>query len=466
MRRFLFAVSLLLISLLSSTAQDEKSVLAIRDGSVIDGTGKGSMDHATILIVGSHITKIGNRDDVDIPSSAAVVDARGKYVIPGLIDAHVHFSQTGWVDGRPDVIDLRNRYPYAQVIEHQKNHPEKYFLAYLWSGVTGVFDVGGYPWTWGLRERGEHDPMVPRIAASGPLLSTIDFWLNLPFEQQFIYMKDSATVRGAVKAMLAFHTDAIKIWYIMPPQPPDTSRIQKLVRLVVQEASTRSVPVIVHATGLWEAKDAIRAGASTLVHSVFDKHVDDEFLTLAKEHHVIYTPTMTVLEGYREVRQRHFEPERYPPECIDGETWRKALATDSIPAGTGGRSVSADSIFRARMETASWNVKRVQDAGITVAMGTDAGNPLTLHGPSVFDEMERYQAAGLSPIQVLTAATLNGARAMGREKDIGTIEVGKFADVVILNANPLEDIRNLRKISMVIKDGKVVDTKQLLQKQK
>ncbi len=466
MKKSLLAGTILLISILNAKAQEEKSVLVIRDVNVIDGTGREPIDHATIFIFGNHITRIAHHEVVETPAGAKVIDARGKYIIPGLIDAHVHFSQTGWVDGRPDVVDLRNRYPYAQVIENQKNHPEKYFRAYLCSGVTAVFDVGGYPWTWDFRRRGEHDPTAPRIAASGPLLSTIDYWLNLPFERQFVYMKDSTTVHDAVTAMADFHTDAIKIWYIMPPQPPDTIRIQKLVRLVAEEASKRSVPVIVHATGLWEAKDAIRAGASVLVHSVFDKQVDDEFLTLAKEHHVIYTPTITVLEGYREVRQRRFEPERYPLHCIDGETWRKALLTDSIPAGVGGRPLAADSIFRALMQTVSGNVKRVHDAGIIVAMGTDAGNPLTLHGPSVFDEMERYQAAGLTPMEVLMTATLNSAKAMGREKDLGSIEVGKLADLVILNANPLEDIRNTQEINMVIKDGKVVDREKLLQREK
>src|SRR5207245_1991965 len=203
-------------------------------------------------------------------------------IIPGLIDTHVHFSQTGWVDGRPDALDLREQYPYDQVEADLHARPERFFRSYLCSGVTSVFDVGGYPWTLDLQARTAHSTTAPRVLSAGPLLSTIDFWLNLPDQRQFIYMADEATVRQAVRAHKAWGAAAMKLWYIMPPQPPDTARVSALVAAAGDEARKVGLPLIVHATGLWEAKDALRAGARVLVHSVWSAPVDDEFLALAR----------------------------------------------------------------------------------------------------------------------------------------------------------------------------------------
>src|SRR5262249_30227123 len=156
------------------------------------------------------------------------------------------------------------------------------------SGVTSVFDVGGYPWTWSLRDRFADDPEAPRIAAAGPLLSTIDFWLNLPGQQQFIYLANDSVVREAIRSHPAFRSRAGKLGYIRARQPRDRARIQSLGRAIGEESHRDHLPFIVHATGLGEAKDAMRAGADVLVHSVFDKPVDDEFLELARSHHVVY----------------------------------------------------------------------------------------------------------------------------------------------------------------------------------
>src|SRR5207302_9661240 len=133
--------------------------------------------------------------------------------------------------------------------------------------------------------------------------------------------------------------------------------------------------LIVHATGLWEAKDALRAGADVLVHGVMSEPVDDEFIQLARQRQVIYTPTLTVGDGYRQVRGRHFEP-HYPLACVDSTTLAHARATDTIPGGT-------PNATDRRLDIGIANLGLVHRAGITVAMGTDAGNPLTLHGPSI-----------------------------------------------------------------------------------
>src|SRR5438445_6438854 len=118
----------------------------------------------------------------------------------------------------------------------------------------------------------------------------------------------------------------MKVWYIMPPQPPDTARVSNLMRVAGDEARKVGLPLIVHATGLWEAKDALRAGARVLVHSVWSAPVDDEFLALARSQGTTYVPTLTVPDGYRQVAARRFARERQPLACVDPATRAKVLA--------------------------------------------------------------------------------------------------------------------------------------------
>ncbi len=437
--------------------------MALVGATLVDGTGAAPVGDAVVVMRDGRIACAGSRAACPVPADADSVNAAGKWIIPGLIDTHVHFSQTGWVDGRPDALDLRDRYPYAQVEADLHAQPERLYRSYLCSGVTSVFDVGGYPWTLELQERTARSTTAPRVVAAGPLLSTIDFWLNLPDQRQFIYMSDEAAVRAAVRAHKASGAAAIKVWYIMPPQPPDTARVSALVHAAGDEARKVGLPLIVHATGLWEAKDAVRAGARVLVHSVWSAPVDDEFLTLVRRQGTIYVPTLTVPDGYRQVSARRFELDRQPLACVDPATRVKALATDTVARA---QRLSAAAVDERAARTARnlaqglANLKRVHDAGIPVALGTDAGNPLTLHGASVFMELEAMQAAGLAPRDVLISATRTAAIASGLDST-GTVAAGSVADLVVLDADPLADVRNVRRIALVVRRGEIYTRREL-----
>jgi imidazolonepropionase-like amidohydrolase len=429
--------------------------VALVGATLVDGTGAPPVPDAVVLVRDGRIACVGTRGACRVPDGVKILDVRGRWIIPGLVDAHVHFSQTGWVDGRPDALDLRARYPYDRTVADLHAHPERFFRAYLCSGVTAVFDVGGYEWTWTLPARAEPDTLAPHVAAAGPLLSTVSHpIINLGDEQQILYVPDDSAARAAVREHVAHGTAAVKIWYIVGTGR-DTSALKALVRAIADETHRLHARLIVHATGLWEAKDALREGADVLVHGVADKPVDDEFLQLARARHVIYVPTLTVYDGYRQVRVRHFEP-HYPLACVDSATVARARSTDSLPPPTG---VTADFVERQRSLAARGlalgeaNLAAVFRAGITVAMGTDAGNPLTLHGPSVYWEMQVMQEAGLTPMDVLVSATRNGARAMGRERDLGTLEPGKLADLVVLGADPTADVKNVQDVRWVMRDG-------------
>jgi imidazolonepropionase-like amidohydrolase len=227
-----------------------------------------------------------------------------------------------------------------------------------------------------------------------------------------------------------------------------------LVQVAGDETRKQQLPLIVHATGLWEAKDAIRAGARVLVHSVFEQDVDDEFISLARESRVIYVTTIMVPPGYLDAARGRDATWPYPLACADSTSREFAaadLAGESVlawarkPAALE-RRVRQDSIARR-------NVKRLSEAGISIAVGTDAGNPGTFHGPSIYRELEILQEAGLSPMQVLVAATRTAADAMGRADSVGTLERGKYADLLVLDADPTADVRNVQRLRLVMKGG-------------
>ncbi len=428
---------------------------ALTGGTLVDGTGAPPVRNAVVVLRDGKVECAAA--NCAVPDGVAVTDISGMWITPGLVDAHVHFSQTGWADGRPDAIDVRDRHPYEGVAADLKANPERFFRSQLCSGVTSVFDVGGYPWTIAMARRERDDTRAPRVAAAGPLLSTVDFWLNLPAERQFIHLKDPEAGRAGVRYLAAQGADAVKVWYIVTKdQPVEDSA--PAVLAAGEEARKRGLPLIVHATGLAEAKAALRAGAKLLVHSVDDFPVDEEFIALAKKSGAIYCPTLTVMDGYVRLEQAAASKTAPavddPNGCVDPATLARVAESASLAlpesaeefARFGKKIEDADRVCRL-------NLKRVAEAGIPIAMGTDAGNPLTLHGPSVYAEMEAMQASGLTPMQVLMASTHGGSRAMGVEKQTGTIEKGKDADLLVIAADPTADIANLRKVRFVARGG-------------
>ncbi len=430
---------------------------AIVGATLIDGRGGAPVPNANVILRNGKIDCAAGASECPLPEGIAVTDARGMWVTPGLVDAHVHFSQTGWADGRPDSLDLRAQYPYTEVESDLAAHPERFARSYICSGVTSVFDVGGYPWTLGLAERFQGDMLAPHVVAAGPLLSTRDHWLNLPAERQFIFLDSEETARNGVDYLKARGSKAIKVWYIVTPDAP-VEKNAPFVHAAAEQAAKDGLPLIVHATGLAEAKEALRAGARVLVHSVSDQPIDEQFLELAKERGVILIPTLTVFDGYLRMAESVLEqkPPRVddPNHCADAATLAKVASTARVDSSLVKGSIDAR---RARTEKAdrisAENLATLVKAGIPIATGTDAGNPLTLHGPSIYAEMEAMQAAGMTPMQVVESSTRIASRAMGLEDLTGTIEKGKDADLLILSADPSADVANFRRIREVVRGG-------------
>ena len=421
-------------------------------GATLINPGARPIRDAVVVVRDGRIVCAASRADCRVPDDARVTDVRGAWIVPGLIDAHVHYSQTGWVDGRPDALDVREEMPYDSVVFALKRTPERFHRAWLCSGVTSVFDVGGYFWTFDLARATRSATDAPRVVAAGPLLSTIETWVGLPAIQQFTYMRDDSIVRAAVRAQAAAGAEAVKVWYI---NLPDTLRAKKrpLLELAGSEAERAGLPLIVHATELNTAKEALAAGAKVLVHSVESDTVDAEFIELARRNGTVLIPTLTVMEGYADVFLGRSPAPRYPLECVDPAT--RAKLERVIPGSRRGRAITyfqSGAVERQRA-TMEENLRRLHAAGIPIAMGTDAGNPGTAHGPSVYREMEAFRRAGLSPDAVLASSTIIAARAMGIADETGSLEAGKRADLVVLDADPLADVANFRRVRLVLRNG-------------
>ena len=413
-----------------------------------------AMPESTVIISGNRIQAVGPAGQIQVPSGAQVIDGRGKWVIPGLIDSHVHFFQSANLYTRPDVVDLNFLVPYAEEVKRNTARLPMTFRVWLASGVTSVADVGGPFWNFGMRDAARASAVAPRVAATGPLISMVDRpQLDLG-DPPIIKITSAEGARSLVQRELPYQPDYIKVWYIHRAGD-DLAAQEAIVRATADAAHAAGLRLAVHATELVTAKSALRAGADYLVHSVQDEPVDEEFIALARARHVLYCPTLFVYMGYGYALSGTWQPNEAEQRLADPEILKglhlPAQAAGHVPE----RMAKMLSEHREPElpQVAMQNLVRVWNSGITVVMGTDAGNIGTVHGPSVFREMQLMQRAGLTPLQVLRSATVNGARTMGHE-DLGTVAPGQLADLVVLDADPLEDSANLSHARLVFKDGR------------
>jgi len=432
--------------------------LAIVGATVVDGTAPPLPD-AVVLIRGDRIQAVGSRAQVALPKGITIIDGRGKWVAPGLVDAHVHFFQSGSPYTRPDVIDLRKLRPYEREIALLKDALPRTFARYLLCGVTSVVDVGGPFWNFEVRDAAGRTALAPRVAVAGPLVSTVarpDLDIGDP---PIIKITTPDEARALVRRELERKPDLMKVWFVFRPGD-DLAAGKALVAATVDEARKGGVRTAVHATELETARAAVEAGADVLVHSVFDKPVDDAFVDLLKRRGVVYIPTLFVRSGYALVLSGSFAPTPAEGRWADPDvlaTFKEVKGRPEL-ASWAGRTVSADQV-----RIAAQNLKRLSAAGVAIAAGTDAGNIGTLHGPSIFRELRLMAEAGLTPKEVLASATAGGARVMGREKDLGTVAPGRLADLVVLDRDPLADVANLEAIHRVVKGGRVFTPEELAQ---
>ena len=380
------------------------SAVAVFEGArVIVGDGRAPIENASFVVNGARFGQVGRTADVRVPAGATRVSLAGKTVMPAIVDTHTHLSQT-----REQLIDdLRRR-------------------AYF--GVGAALSLGQDTTDVSFQVRGETTPGLARFFTAGrgitapePGRTTAPYWVTT-----------TAEARKAVQDDAAKKVDIIKIWVddrmgTVKKLSPD------LYGAVIDEAHKHGLRVIAHIYTLDDAKATLRAGLDAFAHGVRDKDLDDEFMTLVKQRRdLVLGPNM---------------PDRGVAADID---WlRPSLPAAEFEALQKGNTNRPD--VHDFWNIQARNLTKMNAAGVRIVVGTDGNTP---YAPHV--EMADMVAAGMTPMQVIVAATRNGAQFL-KMTDAGTIETNKSADFLVLDANPVGDITNTRKISSVYLRGTAID---------
>jgi len=384
----------------------------VSGGTLVDGTGREPLHGATIVLRDGRVAEVTAGGVASLPAGTEGIDARGKWIVPGLIDMHVHYHP-GWMD--------------ALFLRH---------------GVTTVRDVGsGLDSILELRED-SRAPGVPRprIFACGPL---IDGPSPRHGRGISVSVQTVAEARAVARRLLDRGVDCLKIYEQLTPP---------LVEAIVREAHGTSIPVTAHLRDS-TALQALEIGVRGLEHAfgfeACDEIVAAQVVRRVVERGAYVVPTLAITEQI----SRFGSPEQQTMALLDEipaarrRHWR-ATATAASPARTAGatRRLGCLKVF----------VARLQRAGGHVVAGSDTSNPYVVPGASLHRELELLVEAGLSPSEALAAATRTAAAFLGQARTLGTLEVGKTADLVVLGADPLASIAAIRRIEVVIRDGRVV----------
>jgi imidazolonepropionase-like amidohydrolase len=405
MRRVRLLV-LIVVAAWSATAlgQSPAAGTTVFEGArVIVGDARPPIENASFVVTGGRFVQVGRAADVKVPAGATRVSLAGKTVMPAIIDTHTHLSQTR--EMLTD--DLRRR---------------------AFFGVSAALSMGQDVMDAPYQMHGETIPGLARFFTAGrgitapePGRTTAPFWVTT-----------EAEARKAVQDNAARKVDIIKIWVddrmgSVKKLPPE------LYSAVIDEAHKNKLRVIAHIYTLDDAKATLRAGLDAFAHGVRDKDLDEEFMALVKKNpNLVLGPNM---------------PDR--GVVADTEWLRPALSPEAFAALQKGNTNRAD--VNTFWQIQARNLAKMNSLGTRIVVGTDGNTP---YAPHV--EMEDMVAAGMTPAQVIVAATSNGAQFL-RMTDAGTIAADKSADFIVLDANPLDNITNTRKIASVYLRGASVD---------
>jgi imidazolonepropionase-like amidohydrolase len=416
----------------------------LRDVRLIDGTGTGTTprEHVSLLLRDGRIAAIGGAE-MAVPKGVLVRELAGKTVIPGLISAHSHLGLI--VD---DAESSATGYTRENVTAQLKQF-ERY-------GVTTIMSLGvNRDLVYELREEQRAGRLGgATIFTAGRGIGVPGGAPGLPAAADQIYRPATADeARKDVDELAAHHADIVKIWVdkghgTMPEMTPE------IYKAVIDEAHQKHVRVAAHEYALDDAKQLVADGVDVLAHSVRDQVVDDAFVQSMKQHKVWYVPTFTVDESFF-VYAGH--PEFMQSEFFQEAAGPKLMAKFNAPGYTEKINQDPQTAQHSKdIAIGQQNLKRLFDAGVNVGFGTDSGAlPGRIPGFAEHHELELMVQAGLTPMQAITAATGENAKLL-HSADRGTIAVGKRADLLVLDADPLVDVRNTQKIFAVYHDGRSV----------
>jgi imidazolonepropionase-like amidohydrolase len=379
---------------------------------LIFGDERPPLENATVVVRGGRFVQIGPASQVQVPADAARVALNGKTVMPTLVDTHVHLNRVR-----------------SQLIQDLQ--------ANAYWGIGAVTSLGSDDIDLVLQVRGETHPHAAQLLTAGRGITMPE--PDRPASKLLYQIRAAEEGRQAVRELAARRVDIVKIW-VDDRNGTVRKMPAEVYRAIIDEAHHRGLKVVAHIVELADAKSLVRAGLDGFAHGVRDRDVDDEFVTLLKEHpHVIYVPNL---------------PSRGAK--LDTDWLRDHLPAKEL-AQLQSETPNRTEAQRRSFDIQARNLGRLAKEGVTIAVGIDFNVVYDMHV-----EMEDMAAAGMTPAQVLIAATRNGAQLLGLVRETGSVEVGKYADFVVLDANPLEAITNTRRISSVYRKGVAVDRAGLL----
>lgn len=463
---------LLLIALVYVAGLPSPAQTYITHVNVLDVANHQLLLDQTVGITGTLITSVVKANSITIPASAKLINGNGRFLMPGMVDAHIHFFQSGGLYARPDAIDLRSIRPYTAEIDWVHQNMDNILRHYLQKGITAVVDVGSSLHFLQQRDSFKTKNTAPDIYMTGPLITTWEppAYKNLGNDEPFMLVTSPEAAREMVRRQLPFHPDFIKIWFIVGIETDINAtayKYQPIVKAAIDEAHLHHLRVAVHATESITARLAVASGCDYLVHMVEDSVVADDFIQLLKNKRVVVCPTLTVAGNYSKTfaQQMTFTKKEAASAIampLQSLSDLKKMANQEMAERyrMEGLEAMKEDIISDSIRSA--NLRKMLKAGIPIAAGTDAGNIGTLHGSSFFQELQAMKQAGMNNWQLIRSVTIEGAKAMGMEKDFGAIKVGMKANMLLLRDNPLLEIGNLQQIDLIINKGVVLDPEGLI----
>ena len=411
--------------------------VAVVGGMLLDGHAAEPVHHSVVVFENGRITAVGTRDDTPIPGNAVIIDAGGRTVLPGLIDAHIH-------------IDLIGHGSYARLYEFM-NGMERIgeFMQIaakqmLRAGVTTGLDLGAPLQAFEFRERVRRGEIPgPRLLLSGPWITRIDYDI-IPDEYEII-IDSPREAAQRTRELVDRGVDVIKTWEGLTAED---------YRAIAEVAHESGIKVHAHLYEPERIRYAIDAGVDVFQHvgSAGNPPYDEALVAEIAHRNIpvvqtiahriwVYPATVAFPERlYDPVYRKDMPPDIYAEFIASVEDYRRLSYFADIGRET---------------RNARHAARQFIDGGAWIGVGTDAASPLNMHTEAMWREMSALVESGMTPTEVISAATKSNARILGRDGDIGTIEPGKLADLIIVDGNPLRNIEVLDYVDVVIKDGVV-----------
>jgi imidazolonepropionase-like amidohydrolase len=425
MNRCTFVAALLALGLAAPAAAQ---IVAFVDGRVIDGTGR-VIERGTVVVRDGRIAEVGPTGSVRVPDGASRVALTGKTLMPGLVNAHGHLSPVDVLRTGPEFYTRANL--------------ERQLRAYATYGVTTVFSLGDdQADAFALRDaQASAPPGRAREFVAGPIVTATT----------------AAAARADTDKVVALKPDLLKI-RVDDNLGTSKKMPEEAWRATLERAKAAKLTLAAHIFYLADATALAQAGNVFIAHSVRDVPVDQPFLTAMKAANACYSPTLM-----REVST--FVYDSTPPWTTDPffrRGYSAAVAAELADPARHARIKASPAWeqgqkYKAGLQVAKANLKRVHDAGVRIAFGTDTGPAARFQGFFEHLELEMMVEAGLTPMQAIVSATGAAADCWGRAGQIGTIAPGAAADLLVLSANPLERITNTRALDAIYIGGRRFD---------